>query len=174
MGRWGSLAAKEYALAVLTTQVGSLDPWDQQGMTGDLNLYAPPIPGFVYYDLQRVDAIAAMPEMLLGDCYERYYAGYVVPEGARAETSPQLYWAIFRIAQSCADQGFAADVAQHVSSTPGFELGSIAGVDVWRDANNIVAVHDDIVIHLSAEPTTFDEYQAFVDAFFAVQPFQQP
>jgi hypothetical protein len=168
----GSLAAKEYASAVLTTQVGSLDPWDQQGMTGDLYVYAPAIPGFVYYDLPRVDAIAAMPEMLLGGCYERYYAGYVLPEDAAVETSPQLYWAIFRIAGSCADQGFATDVANHVSSTPGFEPGSIEGVDVLRDDYNIVALHDDIVIHLSADPTTFDEYQAFVDAFFAAQPFQ--
>ena len=113
-----------------------------------------------------------MPEMLLGGCYERYYAGYVLPEGAAVETSPQLYWAIFRIARSCADQGFATDVATHVSSSPGFEPGSIEGVDVWRDAYNIVALHDDIVIHLSADPTTYDEYQSFVDAFFAAQPFQ--
>ena len=41
-----------------------------------------------------------------------------------------------------------------------------------RDDYNIVALHDDIVINLSADPTTFDEYQAFVDAFFAAQPFQ--
>ena len=168
----GTLAAEEYALGLLATQVGSLDPWDQQGMTGDLDVHAPAIPGFVYYDLQRVDAIAAMPQMLLAGCYERYYAGYVLPEGAPAETSPQLYWAIFRIAGSCADDGFASDVATHVSSTPGFEPGSIEGVDVWRDAYNIVALHDDIVIHLSADPTTYDGYQAFVEAFFAAQPFQ--
>jgi hypothetical protein len=28
------------------------------------------------------------------------------------------------------------------------------------------------VIHLSAEPTAFEEYGAFVSAFFAAQPFQ--
>ena len=89
----GSLAAEDYALGVLATQVDALDPWDLQGMMGDLYLYAPAIPGYTYLDLQRVEALAAMPQMLLGDCYERYYVGYVGwrPGELRAEIDKGLW-----------------------------------------------------------------------------------
>jgi hypothetical protein len=171
----GSLAAEDYALGVLATQVDALDPWDLQGMMGDLYLYAPAIPGYTYLDLQRVEALAAMPQMLLGDCYERYYVGYVLPEGAPVETPPDLYWSIFRIAGLCADDGFAEHVVTHVSSNLGFEQSSIEGIDVWRDANSIVVVRGDIVIHLSSQdPATFEEYAGFIDAFFAQQPVASP
>jgi hypothetical protein len=170
----GSLAAEEYARGLLATQVGSLDLWDQQGMTGDLYLYAPTVPGYTYYDLQRVHALDAIPQMLLANCYERYYVGYVLPDGAPVETTPQLYWSIFRIAGSCADDGFANDVIAHVSSSLGFHQTSIEGIDVLQDPHSIVAVRGDIVIHLSAQhPVTFDEYGVFVDAFFAQQPSER-
>jgi hypothetical protein len=169
----GALEAEEYVRALLATQVPSLDPWDQQGMTGDLFLRTPAIPGYTYYDLQRTDALAAMPQMLLRDCFERYYVGYVLPDDAAAEQT-SLYWAVFRVAETCVNNGFLDAISDHIGSLQGFETQTIAGQEIRRDAHNIFALRGDIVVNLtSQDPTALDQYAAFVDAFFAQQPSQR-
>ena len=169
----GSPAAEDYVRALLAKHISSLDPLDQQGMTGDLFLNTPSIPGYTYYDLQRTDALAAIGQMVLRDCFERYYVGYVLPEGVPADTQPALYWVIFRVAGACAENGFIDDVTEYIASLEGFEAQTTGGVEVRRDPNNIFAVHDDLVINLSSQdPAVFDEMAPFVEAFFAAQPFQ--
>ena len=39
----------------------------------------------MYWDRPRVSTVASVSQTLLGDCVERFYVGYVLPDGATSD-----------------------------------------------------------------------------------------
>ena len=75
----GTRVAEDYVRALLRVHATTLEPFDMQGMTGDLWDYTPSVPGYQYHDLSRADTLANLSGMGLGDCAERYYVGGRLP-----------------------------------------------------------------------------------------------
>jgi hypothetical protein len=109
--------------------------------------------------------------MLLGGCFERYHLGYVLPEATPDGTEPDVYYALFRIAAACAENGFLEELAAEIDGLSGFERQSVGGREVWRDPGNVVLLRDDILIHLSApRGSTLESVEPVVEAFVASPP----
>jgi hypothetical protein len=169
----GKRDAEEYVRALLRLQVATLDPFDQQGLTGDLFDYTPSVPGFRYWDLPRTNTAPNLPFNWLGDCAERFYLGYVLPDGA-AETRKDpddLEIALVKAAGRCVDGGLLAAVAADLASRPGAHAEQLGGWTVMVDEHIMAALVDDVVVVLaSADPQTFVDMAPFIEAFFAGLP----
>ena len=84
----GKSAAEEYVRALLRVHATSLDPYDLQGLLGDLWDHTPSVPGYNYHDFPRADTLANLggrgfPEA----CSERFYLGAVLPDGVAGSPS---------------------------------------------------------------------------------------
>ena len=62
----GDAATEDYVRALLAVHAPTLDPYDQQGMTGDLYDHTPDVPGYGYWDLPRANTIAEINITLVG------------------------------------------------------------------------------------------------------------
>ena len=123
----GTAATEDYVRAVLRKHATTLDPYDQQGMTGEFFDHTPNVPGFTYWDLGRETTIGEIGVTLLGDCIERYYVGYVRPDGAPGAPYDlnDLALALMKPAGHCLDQGIIEEVTTgwHRPGLPGARHG---------------------------------------------------
>ncbi len=179
----GTRGAEDYVRAVLRTHAASLDPYDQQGLTGDLFDHTPTVPGFMYWDRPRVSTVATVSQTLLGDCVERFYVGYVLPDGVTSEGNQpdDLEVVLTKAAGRCVEDGLLDDVLADVASAPGVRTEQIGGLTVYRDEQNaifnepgvhgmIVLVGDVIIILATQDPQTFVDMAPFIEQFLASQP----
>jgi hypothetical protein len=178
----GRADAEHYVRALLRVHAASLDPHDQQGMTGDLFDHTPNVPGFRYWDRPRASTLAGLSQTLLGDCVERFYAGYVLPVGVTdgGNDPRDLQVVLVKAARRCVDDGFLADVVADVASAPGIRTEQIGGLTVYRDEQNaffvqgahgmIAFVGDVIVIVATQDAQTLVDMAPFIERFLAGQP----
>jgi hypothetical protein len=179
----GKRDAEDYVRALLRLHAASLDPYDQQGMTGDLFDHTPTVPGFMYWDRPRVSTIASVSETLLGDCVERFYVGYMLPEGVSSDGNQpdDLEVVLIKAAGRCVEDGVLEDVVEDVASAPGVRTEEIAGLTVYRDEQNaifdepgvqgmIVLVGDVVILLATENPQTFIDMAPFIEQFLASQP----
>jgi hypothetical protein len=179
----GKANAEDYVRALLRLHAASLDRYDQQGMTGDLFDHTPTVPGFQYWDRPRVSTVASVSQTLLGDCVERFYVGYVAPDGVTSSGNEpdDLDVVLIKAAGRCVDDGLLEDVVADVASAPGVRTEQIGGLTVYRDEQNaifeepgvqgmIVLVGDVVIILATQDPQTFVDMAPFIEAFLAGQP----
>jgi hypothetical protein len=136
----GKRDAEDYVRALLRLHAASLDPYDQQGMTGDLFDHTPTVPGFMYWDRPRVSTVASVSQTLLGDCVERFYIGYVLPDGVSGEGNQpdDLNVGLIKAAGRCVEDGLLEDVVADVASAPGVRTEEIGGLTVYRDEQSVI------------------------------------
>jgi hypothetical protein len=106
----GTRVAEDYVRALLRSHAASLDPYDQQVMTGDLFDHIPSVPGFMYWDMPRAITLREVSQTLLGDCVERFYVGYVLPDGVSRNGQDDLGLALMKAAGWCVEDGLLEDV----------------------------------------------------------------
>ena len=167
----GKRVAEDYVRALLRMHAATLEPFDMQGMTGDLLDYTPPVPGYQYHDLTRADTLANLSGMGLGDCAERYYTGAVFPDGVTPQSfdSNDLLLTLQKTASRCVEEGVLDDVAADIAS--GRRAEQIGGLTVYRDEQTISAIVGDVLITLySTNPQTYIDMAPFIEQFFAGQP----
>jgi hypothetical protein len=169
----GKRDAEDYVRALLRLHAASVDPYDQQGMTGDLFDYTPSVPGFMYWDAPRTATLGNLSGNWLGECAERFYLGYVRPDAA-ADTphSPDdLDLAISEAAGWCVEDGFLDDLAADIASRPGAHPEQIGGLNTSVDQQTIVALVGDVIVVLgSGNSQTFAEMLPFIEGFFTGLP----
>jgi hypothetical protein len=178
----GTADAEAYVRALLRLHAASLDPYDQQGMTGGLFDHTPTVPGFLYWDAPRVSTVASASQTLLGDCAERFYMGYVLPDGVSGEVHEpdDLDVGLIKAGGQCVEEGILEDIVADVASAPGVRTEEIGGLTVYRDEQNaifsgqgrqaMIAFVGDVVITLTATPQTFVDMAPFIEQFLAGQP----
>jgi N-acetylmuramoyl-L-alanine amidase len=135
----------------LREQADDLSLYDQQGMTGDLYAYAPAVPGFIYWDMPREFTARNVANMLLGNCVERFCAGYVLPEGA-TETlydEADLALSLMKAGGDCVKNGVLDEVTGYLASRPGSRAEDLGGRTVYRDEQSMTVVIGDVVITLA-------------------------
>jgi hypothetical protein len=167
----GTRDAEDYVRSLLRVHAPSLEPFDMQGMTGDLWDYTPSVPGYQYHDLSRTDTLANLSGMGLGDCAERYYAGVVFPDGVAPQSfdSDDLLLTLQKAASGCVEEGVLDDVGADIAS--GRQAEQIGGLTVYRDEQIISALVGDVLITLySTNPQTYIDMAPFIEQFFAGQP----
>jgi hypothetical protein len=178
----GKANTENYVRRLLRLHAAALDPYDQQGMTGDLFDHTPTVPGFQYWDRPRVSTVASVSHTLLGDCVERFYIGYVLPDGVTSggNQPDDLEVVLIKAAGRCVEDGRLEDDVAYVASAPGVRTEEIGGLTVYRDEQNaimaepevqgMIAFVGDVVIFLAtANPQTFIDMAPFIEAFFADQ-----
>ena len=103
----GTAATEGFVHALLQRQAQDLHSFDQQGMTGDLYDHTPNVTGYTYWDLPRANTVAEINQTLVGDCAERFYLGYVLPDGAPDDgyDPTDLGLGLIQIAGRCIDGG---------------------------------------------------------------------
>jgi hypothetical protein len=178
----GTADAEAYVRVLLRLHAASLDPYDQQGMTGDLFDHTPTVPGFQYWDRPRASTVASLSQTLLGNCVERFYSGYVLPDGATGTGNDpaDLQVALIKAAGRCVEDGSFDEVAADVASATEGRTEVIGGVTVHRDDQNvffsqgvhgIIAFVGDVVIVLATRnPQTFVDRAPFIEQFLSGQP----
>ena len=142
-------------------------------MTGDLFEHLPDVPGYTYWDFPRETTVAEIGQSMLGDCIERYYVGYVRPEGAadRPYDFDDLGVGLLQPAGACMDSAVLEDLVADIAATEGVQQQEIGGHTVFRDEVSIVAVIGDVVVVLASEDLAmFDEMAGFIVPFLQNQP----
>lgn len=168
----GTAAAEGYVRDLLARQLPSIEPFDQQGMLGDLYDRTPTISGYTYLDLPREAVLASLPNLTIPDCFAHVYLGYIRPTGQPVTPlqPDDLAIAIFDLADACVDLGYA-DHVRDALDTQGWRPADIAGIPVVRDANNIAVFDDDTLIHLRSDnPSTLDDFAPVIQQILAGQP----
>ena len=130
----GDASAEPFVRGLLAQHVASLDPFDTQGMTGSLWDHTPALDGYDYRDLPREDTLAVMPFLLVPDCAERVYVGYLKEEDAAdiMFTAGDMQLALVKVGRDCVDGGYLGEISSAVAAQPGWSPSTIAGTDVWR------------------------------------------
>ena len=79
------------------------------------------MPGYAYHDLPRTNTVAAVNLTVLGDCLERFYLGYVLPDDATDVVldDDDLALGIAKAAGGCVDNGLLDDLASTLGERPG-------------------------------------------------------
>jgi hypothetical protein len=156
---------------ILRAQAGALDPYDQQGLTGDLYEHLPDVDGHTYMDSPRADTLALTPPV--PTCIARRYLGYIRPDDAVAApvSDSDLVVSVLEAATRCVEGGFLQDLREQFLATPGAADDEIGGVQVARSDTDLVIVLGDTIIDLSSQdPGTFERMAPFIEAFLAGQP----
>jgi hypothetical protein len=168
----GTGVAEDYVRALLRSHAVSLDPYDQQGMTGDLFDHTPSVPGFMYWDMPRAITLREVSQTLLGECVERFYVGYVLPDGvSRNYGQDDLGLALMKAAGWCVEDGLLEDVVAELASRPGARTEQIGGLTVYRDEHTIIALIGDVVVLLvSGNPQTLVDMTSFIEPYLTAQP----
>jgi hypothetical protein len=161
--------AEDYVRALLRLHAAALDPYDQQGLTGDLFDHTPTVPGYQYIDLPRHDTLAN--GTWFGECAERFYLGAVLPDASvgRVLSDGDLFLGLEKASGVCVEDGFLDDVAAQIGSDRRSE--QISGVTVYRNEQTTTTLIDDVLITLhSTNPQTYIDMAPFIEQFFAGQP----
>ena len=169
----GEASAEPFVRGILAQQVPSLDPFDTQGMTGDLWDHTPPLDGYGYRDLPRQETLAVLPQLPVIDCVERAYVGYLKEDDAVDVTlaAGDLQLALMKVGQQCAQEGYVDEIRSAISARPGWTPSTIAGHEVIANPNNLILIVDNVVIYLlSDDPSTFTELATTIEQFIAGQP----
>ena len=178
----GKADAEVYVRVLLRLHAASLDPYDQLGMTGDLFDHTPIVPGFQYWDRPRASTVASVSQTLLGNCVERFYTGYVLPDGATSggNDPADLHVALIKAAGRCVEDGSFDDVVADVASAPDVRTEQIGGLTVYREEQGVffapgvhgmIAFVGDVVVILATQtPQTFVDRAPFIEQFLAGQP----
>ena len=137
----GKRDAENYVRALLQLHAPTLDPYDQQGMTGDLFDHTPSTPGYQYWDFPRDVTLDSLSATGFGDCAERFYLGYILPDGVTAEVvDNNLLWlGLEKAAGRCVEDGVLEDVAADIAS--GRQAEQIGGLTVYRDEQTHLRPH---------------------------------
>jgi hypothetical protein len=163
----GKHDAEDYVRALLQRHAPTLNPYDQQGMTGDLFDHTPPTDGYQYWDFPRDNTLASLGATGLGGCAERFYLGYILPDGVTADVvDNNLLWlGLEKAAGWCVEDGLLDDVAA------GRQAEQIGGLTVYRDEQITTALVGDVLITLyTTNPQTYVDLAPFIEQFFAGQP----
>ena len=168
----GKSAAEDYVRALLPVQATSLDPYDSQGMTGDLWDHTPSVPGYQYVDLPRDNTLANLDAGRgFGECAERFYLGAVLPDAlaGRAVGDGDLWLGLEKAAGWCVEDGLLDDIAADIAS--GRRSEQIGGLTVYLDEQVTTTLIGDVLITLySTNPQTYIDMAPFVEQFLAGQP----
>jgi hypothetical protein len=163
--------AEAYVRALLQLHAPTLDAYDQQGLTGDLFDHTPSTPGYTYFDFPRDITLDSLGGRGFGDCAERFYLGYILPDGVTVEVvDNNLLWlGLEKAAGRCVDNGLLDDVAADIAA--GRRAEQIGGLTVYRDDQITTALIGDVLITLyTTNPQTYVDLTSFIEQFFAGQP----
>jgi hypothetical protein len=170
----GPLITEKYVHDLVVEQRAGSDPFNFQGLQGDLVHRYPTIPGVTYYDLPRPAALASMPTSVTWPCAKAYYAAYVP---SADDPDPQvadersLYITVSSIAGSCEKEGFFEQYQAGLDANPALVRDMIAGRPVHRGDNDVLYTDGNVVIHLSSpDPTVMTAHAQIIEAFIAAQP----
>ena len=144
------------------------DPYDYQGLYGDLSNWLPTIPGYTYTDLPRSNWLELISVSFVGDCTKHFYYGFILPgdQGSRLGESDDLYLDVTRVAPGCLETGGLDAVRRTMEETPAFEETTIEGASVYRSGNEIFYLLDDLVYRLaSQDPQAFVTMEPFISEF---------
>lgn len=169
----GRLALEDYAAALIREHVNGLDPYDHQGMIGELFEHAPMVDGFVYLDFPRLDTLETLPKLPVADCFERAYIGYVRPAGepVTAMEPSDLGIGIVELASGCLAEGYREHLVTVLDADRGWTKSEIGGVEVRRDPSSLIYLGDDVLIQLSSgDPATLIKMGGFIVPFLQQQP----
>ena len=73
----------------------------------------------MYWDMPRAITLREVSQTLLGDCVERFYVGYVLPDGVSHNYGEDdLGLALMKAAGWCVEDGLLADVVAELASRP--------------------------------------------------------
>jgi hypothetical protein len=167
----GKAGAEEYVRGLLRAHTPSLDRYDSQGMTGDLFDYTPPTDGYQYWDFPRDVTLDSLAATGFGDCAERFYLGYILPDGVTVDVvDNNLLWlGLEKAAGRCVKEGLLEDVAADIAA--GRRAEQIGGLTVYRDDQITTALIGDVLITLyTTNPQTYIDLAPFLEQFFAGQP----
>jgi hypothetical protein len=168
----GKGVAEDYVRALLRAQATTLDPYDTQGMTGDLVDHKPPVPGYRYIVLPRDNTLANLnTARSFGGCGERFYLGAVLPDASvgRALSDSDLWLALEKASGECLEDGFLDEVAARIAS--GRRSEQIGGLTVYRNEQITTALIGDVLVTFSTtNPQTYIDMAPFIEQFFAGQP----
>ena len=167
----GKRDAENYVRGLLRLHAPTLDPYDQQGMTGDLYDHTPSTAGYQYWDFPRDITLDSLAATGFGDCFERFYLGYILPDGVTAEVvDNNLLWlGLEKAAGRCVENGLLEDVGADIAA--GRRAEQIGGVTVYRDEQLTTALMGDVLITLyTTNPQTYIDLAPFIEQFFAGQP----
>jgi hypothetical protein len=158
--------------ALLRQQVVALDPFDMQGMTGNLWDYTPPVPGYQYVDFARTDTLKSLGGRGFGECAERFYLGYILRDGEdipAAVDNNYLWLGLEKAGGWCTEDGLLVDVAADIAA--GRTAEEIGGLTVYHDDQITTALIGDVLVTFySTNPQTFIDMTSFIEQFFAGQP----
>ena len=132
----GKRDAENYVRALLQLHAPTLDPYDQQGMTGDLFDHTPPTAGYQYWDFTRDTTLDSLGATGFGDCAERFYLGYILPDGVTAEVvDNNLLWlGLEKAAGRCVEDGLLEEVGADIAA--GRQAEQIGGVTVTATSSS--------------------------------------
>jgi hypothetical protein len=149
----------------------SLDPYDTQGLIGDLWDHTPSVPGYEYHDFPRASTLANLggrgfPEV----CSERFYLGVVLPDGSSGQGGNNDLWlGLEKAGSRCVEEGLLDEVTADIAS--GRRSEQIGGLTVYRDEEITTGLIGDVLITLfTTNPQTLIDMAPFVEQFFAGQP----
>ena len=169
----GTLGAEQYVAGLIEAQGAGSDPFNFQGLRGDLEHRFPSIPAVHYWDLSRIDTLNFMQTAPLWTCTESVYYSYVAAaDDADPEIGDErsLFIDVSQIASGC-DDNFVAAVLNDLETSGQLRREDIAGRSVLRSDREIIYVAGDTVIHFSSEqPETLTEMQLVIAEFLRGQP----
>jgi hypothetical protein len=159
-----------YVRGILRAQSGALDPYDMQGMTGDLYDHMPDVEGYTYFDGTRSNTLE--PDLPDPECVERFYTGYIRTDGDDAAfRDSDLSLNVLKSGSGCVANGYVADIQARYLALPGATEEDIAGVAVVRGDEFIQFAVGDTILQLSSPvPATFVTMAPFIEQFIAGQP----
>jgi hypothetical protein len=164
----GTSSAEAYVRALLQRQASSLDPFDDQGMTGELLDRRPAVPGNLYTELPRSVELANVSATPLRNCVERFVVTLVTPSTVG---EANLLLALAKIPQWCIDIDVPAQVEEQLAAGAGPNVDQIGGLTTYRSGNVLSALVGDVLIVLTTDdPQNLVAMAPFIDAFLAAQP----
>ena len=114
----GTGVAEDYVRALLRSHAVSLDPYDQQGMTGDLLDHTPSVPGFMYWDMPRAITLREVSQTLLVTARSGSTSATSSPTAFRGNYGQDdLGLALMRAAGWCVEDGLLEDVVAELGAT---------------------------------------------------------
>ena len=161
----GKRVAEDYVRAVLRVHGTSLDPYDTQGLIGDLWDHTVGS-RYQYHDFPAPARWRTWLGRLPGVCSERFYLGAVFPDGVYGQSSDtnDLWLGLEKAGSRCVEQGLLDETAADIAF--GRRAEQIGGLTVYRDEQITSALIGDVLITLfSTNPQTFVDMAPFIGQF---------
>ncbi len=162
-----------YVEQLLTAMNAGSEPYDDRVLSATLRDRLVDVPGYRYADVPRRDVLGLLPETLAASCAESAYVGYVVTEDdpdpeTKEPEDPGLF--ITGVSGLCEEAGLLDELTATLDEQEDLRKEQIGGRDVWRSEREIIAFDGPVIIHfLFEEPSSMDEMEPFLEAFFAGQ-----